>query len=1004
MVTTAEARTQLQAQRQALQQRQQQIRATALRKLTREEIGRQTRQSIIQRKQQVGQLETQKRQALKALKPVEEQLVTTEREIKRVEDINVARAATLSAWKTAKAHFEKKISPYWLEAGQVKSFLEQMWKERRVAKLTAPVAPKEVETLTAYKNILTGEMIYQSILPGKVPAYYQPVQVSPVTLKEVGLSPKEQLMASLGVHPVFVPPPIEPVGVVEDIEKPPSVVSLPPTPLEEIRFRISKILTTAETRGREFTEKVATLMTIPASAAEEQRVESIKLPSIPGATQITRPIDFRDVDTGVLPPMQNLELKSTKILTDYSLGKIPEAKALEGLEKAQKRYIWEESKRTAALRFIEGAGIGALTVLAPPIGYTLIGISGADAIARRREIIAFAKVNPGAAAIQFTAGVAGGLVGAGGISAIKAKSIKFREPTIKLTGKARVKFWKEVLKRFEPDQRIELAKLKQTATRTFTIDIPSPKNKVTLKIVEFTKNGAKRFAGLEYIDGKPSSAIGGFSFVKGRGGDAKIITRSIRTHTKKGLTNLEVSEYLERVSTKAVKSEGLRSITLTENEVKLAKMFELKGLTPAQIREILRRPMFGVKEAQRRSSVPFTDYEFKTASKMAKSKFITSRDIVKARLTNLNKQLGPLIAERDIVDIRVVERGVGSVDIVFNLPKPVFKIKPKIGRVRVPGKVRGIGIVVKKIRKADMPRMPHRTPLSRTFAEETSQILRQRISSGKKIRLLQKLKEDVSPIGAFRSIAKKIQQERINLAIKQAGGKAAVVGVITGIKVTPKTVALAKQKQLLLVKSLSRQKDGASIAQVSPTIVKEAEKMALAGKITQVQLQTLKSKLILKQRLITPLARVPRVSPPVIPVVPIIKIPKGVSRTKTVKALAALGKQGVDIITGLKERKKRILRKNLPAFKALKFGRGYVDRNIEASYKLVPSGKKAKGKDIKPFNVGVKFRPSKVNPLFLVEKRKFRLDHPQERRQIKLLRQAKKRKPIKRKVIRRKKK
>ena len=237
--------------------------------------------------------------------------------------------------------------------------------------------------------------------------------------------------------------------------------------------------------------------------------------------------------------------------------------------------------------------------------------------------------------------------------------------------------------------------------------------------------------------------------------------------------------------------------------------------------------------------------------------------------------------------------------------------------------------------------------------------------------------------------------------MRQARGKVAVVGLATGLKVTPKTKVATKQRQLQLVKSLSKQRNGMSIAQVSSSIVKEAEKMAISGKITQVQLQTLKSKLILKQRIVTPATRVP--PPPVVPIVPIIKLPSGVSRTKTIKALTSLGKQGVDIITGLKERKKRILRKNLPAFKALKFARGYVDRNIEASFKLVPSGKKAKGKDIKPFNVGVKFRPSKVNPLFLVEKRKFRLDHPQERIQLKRSRK-KPRRPQKPKRRRRKRK
>jgi len=85
-----------------------------------------------------------------------------------------------------------------------------------------------------------------------------------------------------------------------------------------------------------------------------------------------------------------------------------------------------------------------------------------------------------------------------------------------------------------------------------------------------------------------------------------------------------------------------------------------------------------------------------------------------------------------------------------------------------------------------------------------------------------------------------------------------------------------------------------------------------------------------------------------------------------------------------------------PPFKALKFGRNYVDKNIAASFRLKKSGKKTKKKDIKPFNVGNKFRPSKRNVLIVVEKRKFRLDSPTEKRQIKAAPKRKSTKKLKR--------
>ena len=102
-----------------------------------------------------------------------------------------------------------------------------------------------------------------------------------------------------------------------------------------------------------------------------------------------RPVDFRDINTGRLPPKQNLELATNKILFDFNQGKISETSALTKLETTQKKFIFDESKRTAGLRFVEGAGIGALTMIAPPVGWSIIGILGADAVIRRKEILNF---------------------------------------------------------------------------------------------------------------------------------------------------------------------------------------------------------------------------------------------------------------------------------------------------------------------------------------------------------------------------------------------------------------------------------------------------------------------------------------------------------------------------------------------------------------------------------------------------------------------------------------
>lgn len=166
-------------------------------------------------------------------------------------------------------------------------------------------------------------------------------------------------------------------------------------------------------------------------------------------------------------------------------------------------------------------------------------------------------------------------------------------------------------------------------------------------------------------------------------------------------------------------------------------------------------------------------------------------------------------------------------------------------------------------------------------------------------------------------------------------------------------------KQLLKSKQLSKQ--------VSP--LKTVQNLFI---------RPVKKQAIKKKAKVTPRPKIPR-------------IPKGVGKTKLVKELVKLKKQGVNVVVGM-GKKQRIIGKNLPAFKALKRGRDFVDENIEASFRLKKSGKTTKKKDIKPFNVGKKFRPSRRNVLFLVEKRKFRLDSPSEKRQIKA---APKRKSIK---------
>ncbi|KKL46108.1 hypothetical protein LCGC14_2348950, partial [marine sediment metagenome] len=209
----------------------------------------------------------------------------------------------------------------------------------------------------------------------------------------------------------------------------------------------------------------------------------------------------------------------------------------------------------------------------------------------------------------------------------------------------------------------------------------------------------------------------------------------------------------------------------------------------------------------------------------------------------------------------------------------------------------------------------------------------------------------------------------------------------------------AKQRQALLQKISQLQKQSSVLGLSSVQLSKQvsAQKQPQLSLLSQPQVlgQKQVSQLGTENIFLRGAKTKPRPRPKItkVPKPKIIKLPKGVSKTKLVKALVKLKKQGVNVVVG-QGKKQKIIARNLPPFKALKKGRDFVDENIVASFHLKKSGKKTAKKDIKPFNVGRKFRPSKRNVLIQVEKSKFRLDHPKEVAQLKA---AKRRKPTKKK-------
>lgn len=175
-----------------------------------------------------------------------------------------------------------------------------------------------------------------------------------------------------------------------------------------------------------------------------------------------------------------------------------------------------------------------------------------------------------------------------------------------------------------------------------------------------------------------------------------------------------------------------------------------------------------------------------------------------------------------------------------------------------------------------------------------------------------------------------------------------------------------------MFKSMLQPKEVQKQREIQKEITKLSQKEML--KILQKQKQQLKTKQISigKQ---TPFKKVPPLT---------FITPEEIGKSPLDIALGKLKGKSVDILVGMKKEKMRILARRLPPYLALKKASQYVEENIEASFKLVPSKKKPVVPDIPRFELGKQFRPSKREPLYLVEKTKYRLNMPREKSQIKL--------------------
>jgi len=796
----------------------------------------------------------------------------------------------------------------------------------------------------------------------------------------------------------------------------PSVVSLPTTQERFTGFFSTRGLLTPTEGIPRLAEDVIRAVTAPEFVTREQRVESIDIPSILGGTQITRPVSFEDIDTGKLPPKQNLELKTQKIISDFNQGVTTEQEATNQLERAERKFVLDETRRTTAVSVAEGAAIGAISTILPPVGAVIGGAFVTSAVSRRREILEFARTNPQAAATQFVSFALGGVAGARSILGLKATKIE--TPKIKLVGKGRDKFIEEITRGIEPDFKILENNQRITGTRTYTIEIPTPKGKTILKILEFEKDGVRRFAGREVTKGKVEALLTGVTLESGENGLSRLITKVVTERNRGRLTDLEIQTFVEKAVVKSSKVKGLRRETLTENEAKLVKQFDLKGLNAEQVRALLRKPLFSEAEIIRRKDMAFTDAEFNAAKQLTKSEIVLGERVTTIRLSVTDSLSGGVSSTKGILDLRILEQGSGFIKEL----EPV-KLKPKsikvkitkegdiipVGKLPSPSKVVLTGEPTPpiKVKKIDT----RKTPLKLTFAElETTPLLELKtkpLSSStflsiakqiqkRKVKEIKSRRIKVDSLQAtLRGIPRMVGGEGLTESqLSQFGGGISEVQFSEGLLAPPSVASLNINQLDFSIKTNTR------LIQRIDTVLKDLsinrenivvqQRIVSLSKIKTLTKNQLKEFLLQKQKL-TQRATGVEIKPPVIKV-PVLVIPKGVTKTLLVKTLIKIKKkQGVDVVVGM-GKKQKIVAKNLPPFKALKTGRDFVDKNIAASFSLRKSGKKTKKKDIKPFNVGNKFRPSKRNPLFIVEKKQFRLDSKSEVKQIKSARRNKKRK------------
>lgn len=613
---------------------------------------------------------------------------------------------------------------------------------------------------------------------------------------------------------------------------------------------------------------------------------------------------------------------------------------------------------------------------------------------------------------SFTLGKIAGEAVIEGVSGVKVvKSVKAGykikklgdvSPTVKISSKFKEVSKKIDIESFEPEFKKQVEKGRITETREFNVDIPSPQGKkIEMKVVEYFKDGQSKFAGVVTENGKVKQKMFGVSDIGDKGAFTKIIQAELK---KKGFKRIEIKEFIDEIKerTRTVRPGRIGEIvkadvSLLRKVVKKPEKF--RPIKEGKLQEIKQIEFIGFKKRKK----PFTEAESAQAKKIGESVILTEKriDVVKKTKQQIDI-MGDVVSKEKGISVKMTP---DEVRIAKQIPKQKSMIATtgKITKKTVTKKGfrEGIATFVKTAKEP-----VERTRIINIGSLNGKPIKATKIELLRAIKKIEKKLDTKTPVKKYKmELAKKLDKELNQIkerpasslqyiaeeiktkGIKRAKSKTLVSGIGFGVATIPKVKPSLREKVIIsnvtkqakvdLLKP-AKQPDIKTTIDFAKAKVTETGQL-LASKLSTIQKQKLKKELLIRQR-------VDRVATK--PKQRVKAVPKYIEErseriNEALERIKAKG-QSVDIVTGLTGKKKgTVYKKNLPPKKAFMEAQKYVDRNIEASFKLRTNKKKPKGKDIKKIKVSNKFTSAKTNPLYLKEKAKYRLDSPGEKRQIK---------------------